>query len=178
MQQSLAFDAMTFALQAHAGQKRKYTGDPYFTHLAEVAGTVSAVAAEWISEVSVGGMLATAYLHDTREDCGISEAEIESRFGVEVAHGVTLLSDLGEGNRATRKALARARLAAAPGWVQTIKCADLISNTSSIALHDPKFARVYVPERQDLLYVLGRADRRLHALALKQIQEINLSRLV
>ena len=38
-----AFYAMDFARQAHAGHRRKYTGNPYSDHLAEVAGIVATV---------------------------------------------------------------------------------------------------------------------------------------
>lgn len=54
-------------------------------------------------------------------------------------------------------------------WVQTIKVADLISNTSSIVRHDPKFAVVYLDEARQLLDVLTRADPRLLAMAREQI---------
>ena len=37
----LAFDAMVFARQVHSQQVRKYTGNPYADHLAEVAGIVA-----------------------------------------------------------------------------------------------------------------------------------------
>lgn len=57
------------------------------------------------------------------------------------------------------------RLGNAPGWVQTIKCADLISNTSSIVLHDPKFAVTYLEEKRLLLEALTQADHRLLAMA-------------
>jgi hypothetical protein len=49
--------------------------------------------------------------------------------------------------------------------VQTIKCADIISNTSSIVMHDPAFARVYLEEKRLLLERLTEADPRLLALA-------------
>ena len=170
---TLAYDAMMFAREAHKAQRRKYTNNPYVDHLAEVAGIVATVAApvrvetgEFVSEA----MIATAWLHDCREDQGITGEEIEERFGMRVAVGVALLSDFEQGNRAERKAASRARLASAPGWVQTIKCADLISNTSSIVQHDPKFAAVYLEEKRLLLAVMDRADRRLHALAMAQAQ--------
>jgi len=158
---SLAYDAMLFAREVHKTQVRKYSGNPYADHLAEVAGIVATVdtSAETI---------ATAWLHDSREDQGISGEEIEARFGMRVAVGVALLSDLERGNRATRKALSRERLASAPGWVQSIKCADLISNTSSIVQHDPQFAKVYLEEKSLLLEVLTKADPRLLALAKAQ----------
>jgi hypothetical protein len=60
------------------------------------------------------------------------------------------------------------RLAMVLGTVQTIKCADLISNTASIALHDPKFAVVYLAEKRALLDVLTQAHPQLRAIAYGQ----------
>lgn len=79
--------------------------------------------------------------------------------------GVHWLSDTEKGNRETRKNLSRERLAKAPGWVQTIKCADLISNTGSIVQFDPAFAKTYLKEKQLLLEVMTKADRRLWDVA-------------
>lgn len=152
---------MEFARQAHQGHVRKYTGNPYADHLAEVAGIVATVTLDPVA-------IAVAWLHDCVEDRGIALAEIESRFGFMVALGVSGLSDMEEGNRATRKALSRDRLGMCAGWIQTIKCADLISNTSSIVMHDPKFAAVYLEEKRLLLDVLTKADPRLHAMASAQ----------
>ncbi len=76
-----------------------------------------------------------------------------------------MLSDMETGNRAQRKAASRIRLGNAPGWVQTIKCADLISNTSSIVMHDPKFAVTYLEEKRLLLEALTKANTRLLAMA-------------
>jgi guanosine-3',5'-bis(diphosphate) 3'-pyrophosphohydrolase len=160
---SLAFKAMEFARKVHAGQVRKYTGNPYIDHLAEVAGITATVASEFM--VPPGVMVATAWLHDCREDQGVSGAEIEDRFGMAVAVGVSLLSDFEKGDRASRKAASRARLADAPAWVQTIKCADLISNLSSVVKHDPVFAAGYLEEKRQLLAVLTRADRGLWQIA-------------
>jgi guanosine-3',5'-bis(diphosphate) 3'-pyrophosphohydrolase len=123
---SIAFKAMQFAREAHKDQVRKYTGNPYADHLAEVAGIVATVALDTDHAVAV------AWLHDCVEDQGIAPQTLVDEFGMIVTKGVLLLSDLETGNRAERKAASRARLAAAPAWVQTIKCADLISNTSSI----------------------------------------------
>lgn len=159
---NLAYDAMMFAREAHINQKRKYTGEPYANHLAEVAGIVAAAASH---HPSIDIIIATAWLHDTVEDCGVSLETIRQKFGEVVAKGVAYLSDLEQGNRAERKRLSRERLAKAPAWVQNIKCADLISNTSSICLHDPNFAVVYIEEKRLLLDVLTKADPRLLALA-------------
>lgn len=160
---SLAYEAMMFAREVHKDQRRKYTNNSYIDHLAEVAGIVATVAVESMQMQAT--MVATAWLHDCIEDQGVQHEDLAVRFGVDVMIGVVLLSDLETGNRAERKAASRARLAAAPGWVQTIKCADLISNTSSIVMHDPKFAEVYLEEKRLLLDVLTKADERLRTLA-------------
>lgn len=162
---SLAYEAMMFARAVHANQRRKYTNNPYADHLAEVAGIVATVTDNPIS-------IAVAWLHDCVEDQGVTLHQIESRFGFQVALGVSGLSDLETGNRAQRKAKSRERLSLCAGWIQTIKCADLISNTSSIVQHDPKFAPVYLEEKRLLLEVLTKADRRLHDLAIEQARSL------
>lgn len=166
---NLSFRAMMFAREVHKDQVRKYTGNPYSDHLAEVAGIVAAVIENGV--ISEGGrqdMIAVAWLHDCVEDQGVSGQQILDEFGTTVLLGVMALSDLEEGNRAERKAASRVRLAAAPGWVQTIKCADLISNTSSIVMHDLKFAVTYLEEKRLLLDVMTKADPRLLNIARAQ----------
>jgi guanosine-3',5'-bis(diphosphate) 3'-pyrophosphohydrolase len=162
-----AYRAMMMARAVHAHQRRKYTNNPYTDHLAEVAGIVATVAPPELAEM----MVSVAWLHDCVEDQAVTVTHLRGEFGDAVADGVRLLSDLEKGNRAERKAMSRDRLANAPGWVQTIKCADLISNTSSIVMHDPKFAAVYLEEKRLLLAVLTSADQRLLALARMQAME-------
>lgn len=159
---TIALQAMTFARLMHKDQRRKYTNNPYADHLAEVAGIVATI--DQHPEV-----IATAWLHDVREDQGVDGETIERLFGMRVAIGVSLLSDFETGNRAERKAASRARLATAPTWVQNIKVSDLISNTASIVMHDPKFAEVYLEEKRLLLDVLQSAHPGLLMIARKQI---------
>ncbi|MFU2071116.1 guanosine polyphosphate pyrophosphohydrolase [Bordetella hinzii] len=176
---SLAFDAMEFARVVHKDQRRKYTNNPYTDHLAEVAGIVATVV-EW-QLIHPQVMIATAWLHDCMEDHGITSAGLWGHLGINsdysmaeveaVVRGVWFLSDLEKGNRAERKRLSRERLAGSPGWVQTIKVADLISNTSSIVQHDPKFAVTYLEEKRLLLDALTKADPRLLQIARNQIQQ-------
>lgn len=167
---SLAYEAMVFAREVHKDQRRKYTGNPYVDHLAEVAGIAMSVG--WhIPYVHPDTFMAVCWLHDCAEDQGVSVFDLQHRFGRQVADGVDLLSDMEEGNRATRKAASRTRLAAAPGWVQTIKVADLISNTASIVMHDPQLAVIYLEEKRLLLDVLTKADPRLVAIAQAQAAE-------
>jgi GTP diphosphokinase / guanosine-3',5'-bis(diphosphate) 3'-diphosphatase len=162
-----AFRAMIFAREAHHAQRRKYTNNPYADHLAEVAGIVATVA----PPDQVDLMVSVAWLHDCVEDQGVTLDYLHDEFGESVARGVWFMSDTEPGNRAQRKALSRDRLGSAPGWVQTIKCADLISNTSSIVTHDSGFARVYLEEKRLLLDRLTQADPRLLALARTQADE-------
>jgi GTP diphosphokinase / guanosine-3',5'-bis(diphosphate) 3'-diphosphatase len=165
---SITTQAMIFARTVHRDQRRKYTGNPYADHLAEVAGIVATVAVETIHHQAA--MVAAAWLHDCIEDQGVTVQTLEEKFGQKVAHAVLALSDLEEGNRAARKAASRARLAAAPWWVQAVKVADLISNTDSIVQHDPTFARVYLEEKRLLLDALQFADHRLVEMARDQIR--------
>jgi (p)ppGpp synthase/HD superfamily hydrolase len=162
-----AYEAMMFAREVHRDQVRRYTGNPYVDHLAEVCGIAMSVG--WHNaHIHPDTLMAVCWLHDCIEDQGVEPDEIQRQFGDDVALGVTTLSDLEVGNRAERKAASRDRLAKAPGWVQTIKVADLISNTSSIVQHDPKFAVTYLEEKRLLLDVLTKADPRLVAIARRQ----------
>lgn len=166
---NLAYKAMMFAREVHKDQVRKYTGNPYVDHLAEVVGIAMSVG--WCAPlIHPDKFMSVCWLHDCIEDHGVTYRQLLKDFGLDVAHGVLLLSDLEEGNRAERKAASRERLSKAPGWIQTIKCADLISNTSSIVKHDPDFAKVYLEEKRLLLEVLTEANHDLRALAMSMLE--------
>lgn len=161
---TLSSRAMELARSVHKNQRRKYTGNPYFEHLAEVAGIAMGVG--WRSPaVHPDTLMAVAWLHDAMEDQGVRYDYLAEAMSVDVAAGVFWLTDSAIGDRAGRKAASRARLALAPGWVQTIKVADVISNCGSIREHDPEFARTYLAEKRALLEVLTKADPRLLAIA-------------
>ncbi|MFM7011883.1 MAG: guanosine polyphosphate pyrophosphohydrolase [Betaproteobacteria bacterium] len=164
---SVAYDAMIFARDVHKSQRRKYTNNPYTDHLAEVVGIAMSVG--WRhAEIHPDNFMAVCWLHDCMEDQGVTAPGlIGLGMPFDVVDGVVMLSDMEQGTRAQRKAASRARLATAPGWVQTIKCADLISNTSSIVQHDPKFSDVYLKEKRALLDVMTKADPRLRAIAIE-----------
>lgn len=145
--------AKTFAFDAHnaIGQRRKYTDEPYTSHLERVAQLVASV-------VEDDAMVAAAYLHDTVEDTAISIDDISRAFGDDVAYLVNCLSDVSrpeDGNRAERKRLDREHIARGDARVHTIKLADLIDNAASIGANDPKFAKVYMNEKRQLLDVIN-----------------------
>ena len=149
-------EAMYFAEHRHMYQARRYTYDPYMKHLAEVAGIVASVTSD--AEV-----LQACWLHDTIEDTDTTYEELQVSFGTRVADMVKSLTDVEEGNRATRKARAQVRLVKAPAEVQTIKYADGISNLTSIWTHDRKFAKTYLKEWKHLLQVMNKGDPFLYA---------------
>ena len=167
---NLAYKAMMFAREVHKDQVRKYTGNPYFDHLAEVTGIASSIGTWNFAFPSRLQYMAVCWLHDCVEDQGATCDTLLKDFGWDVADGVMLLSDKEKGNRAERQAASRERLSKAPGWVQTIKCADLISNTSSIVKHDPNFAKTYLEEKRLLLDVMTEADPELRAFAMSMIK--------
>lgn len=160
---NITFQAMQFAMEAHDGHKRKYTGEPYFKHLAEVAGMVSTLPFNHDDMRDI--IISIAWLHDCVEDCGVTYDTLGDKFGFIIAKGVLDLSDLEKGNRKTRKRLSRERLSKAPWYIQNIKICDLISNTSSIVAHDPEFAKIYLEEKRLLLEVLTEADKDLLDIA-------------
>jgi (p)ppGpp synthase/HD superfamily hydrolase len=160
--------AQVYAMAAHAavGQRRKYTNEPYIVHPAEVAKIVAGVSG------STPDMVAAAWLHDVVEDTGCTYNDIHMGFGTDIATLVGWLTDVSkpeDGPRWFRKKMDREHTAAAPAEAQTIKLADLISNTKSIMAHDEKFAKVYLEEKRMLLDVMTRGDAGLMAEARKHV---------
>lgn len=161
--------ALKFATDAHSSisQVRKYTGEPYIVHPIEVMSIVKTVP-------HTPEMLAAALLHDTVEDTSITIEQIQEEFGPIVAALVSELTDVStpdQGNRATRKSIDLAHTASASSQAQTIKLADLLSNTESIVTHDKHFAKVYLREKSALLDVLTKGDKTLHAKAVQALTD-------
>ena len=164
--------AKVFSMAAHEaiGQKRKYTGEPYYFHPQRVADILQDVQYTLPEEA-----YAVALLHDVVEDTQVDLHTIGEVFGAKVEQGVALLTDMptveGGPNRKKRKELDRLRLSQAPAWVQTIKVADMIDNTSTIVEYDPKFAKIYLEEKRLMVQVLTQADPILLEQAQQQIKE-------
>lgn len=157
--------ASGFAMAAHIGQKRKYTGEPYYNHCVDVMQTIRDESASYRGDEAV---LAAALLHDTIEDTPITHADIAQCFGEPVADlvlEVTNVSKPEDGSRAIRKKIDMNHLAQSSPAGATIKLADIISNVMDIAENDFEFARVYVPEKEALLPLLKHGDKRLYYLA-------------
>ena len=153
--------AKMLAGKAHEGQFRKYSGMPYIVHPIEVATIVQEV--EHSDE-----MIAAALLHDVVEDTDYTVEDIAKEVSpavAELVEGLTDVSSPQDGNRAVRKTKDRDHLAKQNAEVQTIKLADVISNSQDIKANDPKFAKVYIEEMKALLEVLTKGDKTLYAKA-------------
>lgn len=167
--------ARLYAEAAHdaVGQRRKYTGEPYWVHTQEVARIVSSSVFKVGDYSGFTYGVCAAHLHDVVEDTQVTLADIERNFGRTVAELVEQLTDVSrpeDGNRAQRKAIDLAHTAKASPLAQTIKLADLISNTRSIVDRDPKFAKVYLVEKAALLKVLVLGDADLQAQAAELLE--------
>ena len=123
--------AQAFAEIAHAGQVRRGAlREPYTVHLSEVAALVVQFGG---SDVAV----MAAWLHDTVEDCDVSFAELETRFGAQIAGFVAELTDDTALPKAERK---RMHLVNAPGKTQEaalVKACDKLSNIRALAMSPP-----------------------------------------
>lgn len=167
--QSLEERARRYATKAHAaaGQRRKYTDEPYIVHPEAVVELVRSVSDD-------EEMLAAAWLHDTVEDTPGTLGDIEARFGQRVASLVAMLTNSGDlpgQNRTARKIAHFRHTASASADAQTIKLADIIDNTRSITHFDPHFARIYLVEKRVQIALLTAGSRALWQLAHQVIEK-------
>lgn len=174
MQHPLVERARRFASDAHGRheQVRRYTNEDYIVHPQAVAERV----AEYLPEPEV---LAAAWLHDVVEDTDVDLDEIRALFGDEVALLVGQLTSGPHGSeleRSERKLIDRRQLEQADTRAKTIKLADIIDNTHTIAERDPEFAALYLPEKYAMLQVLKQGNPELFAEA-RQIIERGLQQL-
>ena len=125
------------AAQCHRGQLRK-SGDPYITHPLAVATILAELGMDTTT-------LVAALLHDTVEDTGLTLADVEEEFGVEVAHlvdGVTKLDKVKFGAAAEAETIRKMVVAMARDpRVLVIKLAD--------RLHNMRTLRFLPPEKQE-----------------------------
>ena len=149
----MVIKAEAFARERHKGQKRKYTGEPYATHLEGVVKILKSVE-------HTHAMLAAAWLHDAVEDGVATQLEIDG-FHWSVSGYVKALTNntlSSTESRATRKQMYRNQLGASLSCVQTIKLADMIDNCSTLMARDPKFAVTYFAEQRLMLAALKDGD--------------------
>lgn len=151
--------ARLFAIAAHeaVGQTRKYTGEPYYTHVLEVGSILK----DFYLPPDV---VAAGYLHDTVEDTSVTLDLLDHFFGDNVAYIVEKLTEDKSIRRKERKELTRQKFKAAPLLVRCAKLADMISNTRSLPWSvegDSSFQQwrsLYLSEQKALLETMKQFD--------------------
>lgn len=172
---------LEFAANAHEGQKRKYTFEPYINHCMSVAQMVK-------DNKGTPSMGYAALLHDVVEDTAVTLEQIEA-FLISIhilpfiaKNIVNMVDDLTDKftkeshphlNRKQRKELECQRLATINPKSQTIKYCDLIDNAGSILKHDANFAKTYLAEKIAILKVMDKGDHELYLEALQLTLNLN-----
>ncbi|HUE31246.1 MAG TPA: bifunctional (p)ppGpp synthetase/guanosine-3',5'-bis(diphosphate) 3'-pyrophosphohydrolase [Verrucomicrobiae bacterium] len=87
--------AYEFSAGVHKGQRRA-SGEPYLTHPLQVAGIIADLRLDVAS-------VATGLLHDTVEDTLATLAQVEERFGAEIAGLVDGVTKIGQINFTSRE---------------------------------------------------------------------------
>lgn len=174
-------DLTNFVNEKHGGQLRKYTNEPYVTHPIEVA--LILIERFGYSEDDI--YVEVALCHDLLEDTDCTKNELVEELksigynpwdAVSIVSCVMELTDVYTHenfpaiNRKQRKRLEGNLLALSSTISQTVKYADILSNTPSITEHDPKFAKVYLSEIDELLSKMDKGDEVMYEACLKQMK--------
>jgi guanosine-3',5'-bis(diphosphate) 3'-pyrophosphohydrolase len=124
---ALVLKAMKFAEKAHAGQKRRGSGQPYFYHAIAVGFILVAhKGSKYLAE-----LLCAAILHDTLEDTDLSFETIAKEFGSLVASLVReLTNDEEEIQRIGKLAYHKKKLVGMSSYGLYLKLADRLHNVS------------------------------------------------
>jgi (p)ppGpp synthase/HD superfamily hydrolase len=122
----LTREALDFAATRHAGQTRGVDGIPFVTHPVEVACLLH--EAGYSDEVVAAGVL-----HDVLEDTDVQRAELEARFGAEVASLVAAVTDDPSiEDHTERKAALRHQVARAGEEAAAVFAADKVSKAREL----------------------------------------------
>src|ERR1700744_4067176 len=157
----------------HAGQIKKYSGQPYFLHVKKVA-EIAKQATYLGYEIGL--------CHDLLEDTGTTEQELISAltgFGYDDLHAVYIASRVCELtdvfppaaypklSNAGRRALEGKRLETVSEGAQTVKYADLLDNMSIIIRYAPAYKQGYLQHKKALLLRLTSGEEALRQKALQ-----------
>jgi len=145
---SVVGEAVAFAKNAHAGQRRK-NGEPYITHPLYVACYLMRLRMD-------AETIAAALLHDVLEDCEVTKPTLTKVFGVKIALLVDSLTKLKLINMASREernaeALRKMLLAMAQDVrVVIIKLADRLHNIETLGHQPPEAQKRIARETLDI----------------------------
>jgi GTP pyrophosphokinase len=161
--------AHEFAKAAHGSQKRKFTGEPYLTHLEETAQTL------W--EVTDGRANKNEYiaalLHDVVEDTPITLKKVGQEFGLEVMNLVEELTiDQEQKEKEGKKLYLSRKINIMTEKAFTIKLCDRFRNLIGLENRTvpKKFVRWYVKETQ---YLIDNLNRELTNTQTELLNKIN-----
>lgn len=166
---------LQFVKEAHGDQRRKYTDEPYYTHLENVYNIAKVYCKDLL-------LYECCICHDILEDTNVDKDELgrilhlcgyDYRESMNIIYTTLELTDrytkenYPNHNRKDRKFMEAVRLGDTSELAQTVKYADLIDNLRDIIPHDEGFARVYVEEKKQLLQLMrqGNFDLYLQACA-------------
>ncbi len=157
---ALISQAYELASSAHTGQTRR-TGEPYIQHPLSVAQIVADFGLDDVT-------IASALLHDSVEDTGVSLDELGRRFGADVASivdGVTKLDRLRFDSKQAQQAASMRKMLVAMAKdlrVLMIKLADRLHNMRTLGAMSPeaqtRIARETLDVYAPLAHRLGMQD--------------------
>ena len=125
--------AANFAAQAHSGQRRKGVAqEPYVNHVLEVTQMLAQATGGADPALLMGGLL-----HDTVEDCGVTNAEIADTFGAKVAALVAEVTDDKSLPKPERKQLQVTNAPHKSDRAKMLKLADKTSNLRAVLNSPP-----------------------------------------
>jgi len=167
-----------YADNAHGTQMRKYTPERYIVHPIRVMETCRNYDASL-------PVLAAALLHDVIEDTPVTEQELHGFLKTVMSNEdaektlqlVVEMTDVyvwdtyPHWNRKRRKQAELERITTTSPQAQTIKYADIIDNTTEIALHDRDFAPRYLRECLNILKAADKGNPELYQRALATVRE-------
>lgn len=168
---------MEFAYWGHRDHKRKLSQEDYIVHPAEVVALLSCFLGDIADYYSVDPtlVLAVGWCHDLKEMTKIPDSTyvaLGGDQGFDFLVGIDGLTDQPGMSRVERVADSCARLVKVSGWLQCIKCADIISNARTLSRDDKestKFWHVWSNEKLQQLGVMKNAHPQLWAMAHKAV---------
>lgn len=149
MKDSIITKALKFATKAHEGQHRDNSIEPYIVHPIAV---VKIIVDDF--QIADPEIIASAYLHDVVEDCGITEEILIHEFNTFIADNVMMVSHTKEQDKIPYfKSYYLAEIATAPTIEPAIiKVADRLANTQDfIDVGKIEYAKKYF-HKADAIY--------------------------
>lgn len=142
-------------------QKRKFTGEPYWTHPQKVADLVVRRLDEHMYfNYFDWDIVAAAWLHDVVEDTGVSQRFIVEQFGPDVGQLVFEVTEQNIYESKSKNALHEiVRLSEVSEKGQFLKLCDIYCNVSDICVESgDQFIGAWVPTKIATVLAIGNAS--------------------